>query len=158
MAYFVDPNYQTKARKPDDFDDFWADVVSQVERLDLDPEVVPDPLRTSDEIEVFQTYYTSIDNVRIAGWYCLPREREGAIARVAGRARLPERPRDTKGVGEKRVRRAGGGSEGKAALQLPVQSRLSGAADLWHYRPQHLLVQGLLRGCVEGGGLPAFAG
>ncbi len=82
MAYFVDPNYQTKARKPDDFDEFWADVVTQVERLDLEPEVVPDPLRTSDEIEVFQTYHTSIDGVRIAGWYCLPRDREGPLPAV----------------------------------------------------------------------------
>ena len=82
MTYFVDPNYQTKARKPDDFDDYWADVVSQVERLNLDPEAVPDPLRTSDEIEVFQTYHTSIDDVRIASWYCLPREREGPLPAV----------------------------------------------------------------------------
>ena len=82
MTYFVDPNYQTKARKPDDFDEFWSDVVTQVERLDLDPEAVPDPLRSSDEIEVFQTFFTSIDDVRIAGWYCLPRDRQGPLPAV----------------------------------------------------------------------------
>ena len=82
MVYFVDPNYQTKAQKPDDFDEFWSDVVTQVERLDLDPEVVPDTLRSSDEIEVFQTFHTSIDNVRIAGWYCLPREHQGPLPAI----------------------------------------------------------------------------
>ncbi len=82
MAYFVDPNYQTKARKPEDFDEFWSDVVSQVGKLDLDPEAAPDPMRSSDEIEVFQTFFTSIDNVRIAGWYCLPRDRQDALPAI----------------------------------------------------------------------------
>jgi cephalosporin-C deacetylase len=82
MSYFVDPNYQTKARKPDDFDEFWSDVMSQVEELDLSPEVVPDPLRSSDDIEVFQTFFTSIDHVRIAGWYCVPRDRQGPLPAI----------------------------------------------------------------------------
>ena len=112
MAYFVDPNYQTKARKPDDFDEFWSDVVSQVERLDLDPEAIPDPLRSSDEIEVFQTFHTSIDNVRVASWYCVPRQRVGATASRPRRSRLSERPGNPQGVGKAGIRRTFGRAKG----------------------------------------------
>ena len=73
MAYVVDENYRSKARKPDDFDAFWSDVKAQVARVVLNPEVVAEPLRSDDEVEVFQVFYNSLDNVRIAAWYCLPR-------------------------------------------------------------------------------------
>ena len=82
MTYTVDPNYETKARRPDDFGDFWANVVSQVEGVELEPEVVPDPMRSSEDIEVFQAFFTSIDDVRIASWFCLPRHREGALPAI----------------------------------------------------------------------------
>ena len=82
MAYVVDPNYRTKARKPNDFDEFWAGVIAQVERIDLEPEVVPEPMRSSDDVEVYQAFFTSIDNVRIASWYCLPTDREGPLPAI----------------------------------------------------------------------------
>lgn len=82
MPYTVDPDYQSRARRPQDFDQFWDDVWSQVELVPLNPEVVADPLRSSDEIETFQIYYDSIDHVRIAGWYCLPRRRSGPLPAV----------------------------------------------------------------------------
>jgi cephalosporin-C deacetylase len=61
--------------KPDDFDAFWEDVLGQASAVPLDPEVVPDPLRTSDDVETFQVFYTSLDRVRVAAWYCRPRSR-----------------------------------------------------------------------------------
>ena len=82
MAYVVDDNYQSKARKPDDFDAFWDDVKAQVARVDLNPEVAPEPLRSDDEVEVFQSFYDSIDNVRIAAWYCLPRGAQGPLPAI----------------------------------------------------------------------------
>ena len=59
--------YVSKVKKPADFEDFWKGVLDQVADISLIPETVPDPLRSSDDVEVFQVYYTSIDNVRIAG-------------------------------------------------------------------------------------------
>ncbi|MCY4651609.1 MAG: acetylxylan esterase [Dehalococcoidia bacterium] len=97
MAYLVDVNYRSKARKPDDFDSFWADVKSQVERIDLVPEVVTDHLRSDDEVEVFQVFYSSLDNVRVAAWYCLPRGAQGplpAIRAVPGYQSDPPIPKE----------------------------------------------------------------
>jgi cephalosporin-C deacetylase len=62
-------------RKPADFSDFWQDVERQAAAIPLDAEVVPDTLRTSADIEVFQVFYNSLDNVRIAAWYCRPTHR-----------------------------------------------------------------------------------
>jgi cephalosporin-C deacetylase len=64
-------------RVPDDFDAFWEEVLGQAAGIPLDPEIVPDPLRTSDDVEVFQVFYTSLDRVRIAAWYCRPTRRTG---------------------------------------------------------------------------------
>jgi cephalosporin-C deacetylase len=61
--------------KPADFDAFWDGVQQQAAAIPLDPEIVPDPLRTSADIDVFQVFYTSLDNVRIAAWYCRPTRR-----------------------------------------------------------------------------------
>jgi cephalosporin-C deacetylase len=61
--------------RPADFDAFWDGVQQQAAAMPLDPEIVPDPLRTSADIEVFQVFYTSIDDVRIAAWYCRPARR-----------------------------------------------------------------------------------
>ena len=81
-TYVVDEKYRRKARKPADFDGLWADVLDDVSRVPLEPDAVPEPLRSSDEIEVFQVYYSSLDNVRIAGWYCLPRGRSGPLPAI----------------------------------------------------------------------------
>jgi cephalosporin-C deacetylase len=65
-------DYRSKVCKPADFDSFWNDVLKQASTIPLEPEILPDPLRTSDDVEVFQVFYTSIDQVRIAAWYCRP--------------------------------------------------------------------------------------
>lgn len=71
--------YGTEVVKPPDFDAFWDDVLSQVAQIPLNAEVTPVPLRSTPEVEVFEVHYDSLDNVRIAGWYCLPRERSGPL-------------------------------------------------------------------------------
>ena len=68
--------YRSQVRKPKDFDRFWDDVQHQATAIPLDAEIIPEPLRTSEDIEVFQVFYTSIDHVRIAAWYCRPTQRE----------------------------------------------------------------------------------
>jgi len=64
----------TTVRKPDDFDAFWADLMAQAATLPLDPDMVPVPMRSNDQVETFEIAYTSLDGLRIAGWYCRPRE------------------------------------------------------------------------------------
>jgi cephalosporin-C deacetylase len=77
MAKAVQADYRSKVTKPEDFDAFWQEVLGQVEAVPLAPELIPDPLRTSADIEVFQVFYNSLDQVRIAGWYCRPTGRAG---------------------------------------------------------------------------------
>jgi cephalosporin-C deacetylase len=75
MPKAVPTDYRSKVNKPDDFDVFWDDVQRQAEAIPLDSEIVPEALRSSDDVEVFQVFYTSLDRVRIAAWYCRPAHR-----------------------------------------------------------------------------------
>jgi cephalosporin-C deacetylase len=68
-------SYRSKVEKPPDFHAFWDGVMRQASAVALEPEVVPDPLRTSDDVETFQVFYTSLDHVRVAAWYCRPTRR-----------------------------------------------------------------------------------
>ena len=44
MPKTVPADYQSKVRKPDDFDAFWDDVLRGASGIPLDAEVIPDPL------------------------------------------------------------------------------------------------------------------
>jgi cephalosporin-C deacetylase len=97
MPKEVRADYQSKMHKPADFGAFWQDVLRQAEAIPLTPELVPDPLRTSDDIEVFQAFYQSLDQVRIAAWYCRPRrraERSPAILFLPGYQMDPPIPKE----------------------------------------------------------------
>ena len=90
-------DYRSKVEKPHDFDAFWADVLREAAAIPLDAEIVPDPLRTSPEIEVFQVFYDSLDHVRVAAWYCRPARRAGrapAILLSPGYQMDPPIPKD----------------------------------------------------------------
>lgn len=67
--------YGTAVTKPADFDAFWAEVLAQAAEIPLHATVTPVPLRSTPAVEVFEVHYDSLDQVRIAGWYCLPRHR-----------------------------------------------------------------------------------
>jgi cephalosporin-C deacetylase len=78
----VAPSYQPKVEKPDDFDAFWDDVLREAAAVALEPELVPDPLRTSEDIEVFHAFYSSIDHVRVAAWYARPVRRAARMPAI----------------------------------------------------------------------------
>jgi cephalosporin-C deacetylase len=97
MPKQVQADYQSRVHKPPDFDAFWQEVLRQAAATPLNPEVVPDPLRTSDDIDVSQVFYTSLDQVRIAAWYCRPAHREGrapAILLLPGYQMDPPIPKE----------------------------------------------------------------
>ena len=66
MPKAVPVDYQSTVKKPDDFDAFWDGVQQQAAATPLEPEIIPDLLRTSEAVEVFQVFYTSLEHVRIA--------------------------------------------------------------------------------------------
>ena len=71
--------YVTKVRKPEDIDRFWNDILAETARIPLEPEVVYDPLRSTARIDVYEVFFASLDHVRIAGWYAVPRQRQGSL-------------------------------------------------------------------------------
>jgi cephalosporin-C deacetylase len=102
MPKAVDADYQSKVTKPTGFDAFWQGVSRQAEAIPLDPEAIAEPLRTSDDIEVFQVFYNSLDHVRIAAWYCRPArraERTPALLFLPGYQMDPPIPKEWAGKG-----------------------------------------------------------
>ena len=97
MPKAIPGDFRSKVRKPDDFDAFWGDVLRQLSTIPLEPEVLADPLRTSEDVEVFQVFYTSIDHLRVAGWYCRPvrrAERTPAVMVLPGYLMDPPIPKE----------------------------------------------------------------
>ena len=95
MARLSAEDYGTTTTRPPDFDQFWDETLALAAKVPLDASVEPIPLRSTDEVEVFEVRYASLDGVRIACWYCLPRQRGN---------RPVERPSKRMGPGRRRLR------------------------------------------------------
>src|SRR5947207_7842939 len=65
--------YPSSVARPADFDAFWAETLAELATIPLRPDLAHVSLRSTDEVEVFEIHYDSLDHVRIAGWYCVPR-------------------------------------------------------------------------------------
>ena len=88
--------FLSRVRKPTDFDEYWNDVLLQASAVPLEAEVKLDELRSSEDIEVYEVFYNSIDQVSIAGWYCVPRNLQTkvpAILEVPGYQMEPPIPK-----------------------------------------------------------------
>ena len=89
--------YTSLVSRPHDFDAFWEGVLAQAALIPLDASVELDSLRSTDDVDVFRVRYTSLDWVRISGWYCLPKDRPAplpAIIQVPGYLMDPRIPKD----------------------------------------------------------------
>jgi cephalosporin-C deacetylase len=89
--------YRTTVKRPKDFDAFWDGLLQQSQQTPLNATMELVPLRCTEAVEVYDVHYDSIDGVRIAGWYCLPRdrpERLPAIVKMPGYLGEPAMPRD----------------------------------------------------------------
>jgi cephalosporin-C deacetylase len=67
-------HHPTSTVRPPDFDAFWAEIMATAERIPLNPTIEPLAWRSSETVDVFEIGYDSLDGVRIAGWYCVPRQ------------------------------------------------------------------------------------
>lgn len=97
MAHYVDPDYACSTERPSDFGRFWQGVESQAREIGLAPQLVRDRLRSDAEVTVYQAFYTSIDRVRVAAWYCLPADVEGpfpGLLKVPGYKSDPAVPKE----------------------------------------------------------------
>lgn len=66
--------FGTTTTRPPDFDDFWAAIMAEVNEIPLNPSLKHVPMRSTDDVDVYEIGYDSLDNLRIAGWYCVPKE------------------------------------------------------------------------------------
>ena len=71
--------FVSSVKRPDDIDAFWEDVLARTAAIPLDAEAVLDPLRSTPQVDVFDVHYTSLDNVRIGGWYARPANHAGPL-------------------------------------------------------------------------------
>ena len=96
MVRTVPEQFVSQVAAPPDLDDFWENVLSETARIPLKAEALPDPLRSTDDIEVFDVFFTSLDRVRIAGWYAVPRGRTGlpGLLQVPGYQMEPPVPKN----------------------------------------------------------------
>ena len=93
----IDKNYLCEVIRPNDFDIFWGDVVEKLKTSDLNPVCDKDEFRSDSEVEVFQAYYDSIDNLKVSAWYAKPMETSGklpAIILMPGYQSDPPVPKD----------------------------------------------------------------
>ncbi len=66
--------FGTTVVRPPDFDAFWDAIMAEVATIPLNPTMVHLPLRSTAEVAVYAIGYDSLDGLRIAGWYCVPKE------------------------------------------------------------------------------------
>jgi cephalosporin-C deacetylase len=60
--------------RPADFDEFWTGLLGEAAAIPLNPSLRHVPMRSTEEVDVYEIGYDSLDGLRIAGWYCVPRE------------------------------------------------------------------------------------
>ena len=60
--------------RPGDFDAFWSAILDEAREIPLRPTMQKIPLRSTPEVDVYEIHYDSLDGLRIAGWYCVPKE------------------------------------------------------------------------------------
>ncbi|MDP8923382.1 MAG: acetylxylan esterase [Chloroflexota bacterium] len=65
--------YGTSIVRPADFDGFWDAIMAEAATIPLNPTVEHVPLRSDEDVDVYEIHYDSLDHVRIAGWYCVPK-------------------------------------------------------------------------------------
>ena len=110
--------FRTSVTCPDDFDEFWGGILAQLGQEPLEASATHDPLRSNDDVKVYQASYRSLDGLEIFGWYSVPTMGEGpfpAILVLPGYKSEPALRRDW-------------GRKGVAVLSVAVRGKLPSSA------------------------------
>lgn len=67
-------HYRVTVDRPPDFEEFWSALLAESAATPLRLTLDHVPMRSTDEVAVYEVRFDSLDGVRIAGWYCLPHE------------------------------------------------------------------------------------
>jgi cephalosporin-C deacetylase len=90
-------SFITRVTRPDDFESFWKGLMEEVAQVPLEPRLVPDAMRSNDDVQVYQATYRSLGGLEIAAWYAVPAKGEGpfpAILNLPGYKGEPTLRRD----------------------------------------------------------------
>jgi cephalosporin-C deacetylase len=110
--------FTTSVTCPDDFDEFWGGILAQLGQEPLEASATHDPLRSNEDVKVYQASYRSLDGLEIFGWYSVPTMGEGpfpAILVLPGYKSEPALRRDW-------------GRKGVAVLSVAVRGKLPSSA------------------------------
>jgi len=86
----------SSVQKPADFDDFWLETLKNVDKVGSNVRMTPAPMRSTDEVDVFEVHYDSYGRLSIAGWFCRPSKGQGpypGLLLVPGYVSEPELPK-----------------------------------------------------------------
>src|SRR5437879_4435930 len=67
--------YQVGVERPEDFEEFWSELMTGAAAIPLEPSLEPVPMRSTERVDVYEIGYQSLDGLRISGWYCVPNAR-----------------------------------------------------------------------------------
>ena len=111
-------SFSNQVTCPDDFDQFWGGVLSELDQIPLDANVAHDPLRSTDAAKVHRVTYRSLDGLDIFAWYAVPAVGDGpfpAVLILPGYKSEPALRRDW-------------AAKGVAALSVAVRGKLPSSA------------------------------
>ncbi|MEE3166623.1 MAG: acetylxylan esterase [Chloroflexota bacterium] len=74
--------FETQVTCPDDFDEFWDSTLEQLSGISLKPVITAEPLRSNDDVHVFNVTYLSLGGLEISAWYSLPTQGDGLFPAV----------------------------------------------------------------------------
>jgi cephalosporin-C deacetylase-like acetyl esterase len=85
LGYAPEKIFSASTREAD-FEEFWNQARQELEQVDPQFEVIPQPSANDARVDLYEVRMRSLGNVRVAGWYEVPRKpgRYPAILRVPG--------------------------------------------------------------------------
>jgi cephalosporin-C deacetylase len=108
-----DPESATiTVERPADFDEFWADTFAGLP--DPAPELTRVPRLSTDRVDTFDVRFTSYQGVRIAAWFCAPRDAQGPLPGILNIPGYISEPMPPRGFAER----------GYAALAIAPRGKL----------------------------------
>ena len=75
-------DFVTQVTRPDDFDEFWSGTLQQLSQISLKPVITAEPIRSNDDVHVFNVTYLSLGGLEISAWYCLPAKGDGPFPAI----------------------------------------------------------------------------
>ena len=72
----------TRVTPPEDFADFWQEVMAELDAVPLEPGVSPVPMRSNDGVNVHHATFLSLGGLEIAAWYCVPTIGDGPLPAI----------------------------------------------------------------------------